>query len=422
MGKRRLPIIMSAARIHGGIRLRLAASKGNTMTIISANAHGDEAITDTAITLDELELHAYNRLISTLYRCLHDNTGFTPFFDAFQDHFKARQGGILGITSNPQRLRYGWTFGYPEGFEQWYINSDLPERDEAITRFVNQTPRQFTSFLEGRADGNILDMLGPESRAWAEQIDLIDSVGMLITHTEQCRVIFMANRQRQHGPYSDRELLQLNLLAPHIENAITLHLKLYQSSNDNENLALALNHVNKALIVCNALGRVAQANQAARDILDSSSKLVLSDKELLTSKDSRLARQLNDAITTCIVNSHQGKLEPVTLFIPDHNERLALSLVPLIADNPDNNGVLIEVFSFDASQQPNLEKMQALFHCTPAEAAIASAMMQGLSASEIAEEKHISVHTARQHIKSLLAKNGFGKQTELIAMLVRALG
>lgn len=392
-----------------------------TTTTITA-FESSEAASDTSIQLTEQEVESYNQLVSMLYRCLHDNTGFKPFFEAFQAHFKALQGGIMGVTSNPQRLCYGWTFGYPEGFEQWYINSDLPERDEAITRFTHQPPRQFSSFLEGQSEGSILDMLGPESRAWAEQINMVDSVGMLVTQTEQCRVIFMANRQQQHGPYNNRELLQLNLLAPHIENAITLHLKLYQSSNDNENLALALDHVNKALVVCNALGRVAQANQAARSILDSSGQLFLSEGELLTSNNRALARQINDAISTCIVHSHQGKLEPVTLFIPDLNERLALSLVPLIADNPDNNGVLIEVFSFDANQQPDLEKMQALFDCTPAEASVASAMMQGLSANEIAEQKGISIHTARQHIKNLLAKNGFGKQTELIAMLVRALG
>ncbi|PHR66521.1 helix-turn-helix transcriptional regulator [Alcanivorax sp.] len=392
-----------------------------TTTTITTHARNDAAPA-TSTQLTEQELKRYNQLVNMLYRCLHDNTGFRAFFEAFQAHFQALQGGIMGITSNPQRLCYGWTFGYPEGFEQWYINSDLPERDEAITRFVNQPPRQFASFLEGHSEGSILDMLGPESRAWAEQINMIDSVGMLVTQTEQCRVIFMANRQQQHGPYSARELLQLNLLAPHIENAVTLHLKLYQSSNDNENLALALNHVNKALVVCNALGRVAQANHAARSILESSNKLFLSEGERLTSKNNRLARKINDAISTCIVHSHQGKLEPVTLFIPDSDERLALSLVPLIADNPDNNGVLIELFSFNASQQPDLEKMQALFDCTPAEASVASAMMQGLSANEIAEKKGISIHTARQHIKSLLGKNGFGKQTELIAMLVRALG
>ena len=40
-------------------------------------------------TLDGDTLQTYNQLVSTLYRCLHDNAGFQPFFDAFQQHFKA---------------------------------------------------------------------------------------------------------------------------------------------------------------------------------------------------------------------------------------------------------------------------------------------------------------------------------------------
>ena len=51
----------------------------------------------------------------------------------------------------------------------------------------------------------------------------------------------------------------------------------------------------------------------------------------------------------------------------------------------------------------------------------AAELIHGLNAAEIADKNGISVHTARQHIKSLLSKNGYRKQTELVAMLVRAL-
>jgi len=380
---------------------------------------------DTALpfpTLDGDTLQTYNQLVSTLYRCLHDNAGFQPFFDAFQQHFKALQGGILGVTANPQRMVYGWTFGYPEGFEEWYINSDLPERDEALTRYVQLPPRQFDSFLRGDTSRTILDILGPESRAWAEAVGMGDSAGMLVTRENGTNVVFMANRHQDFGPYTDDELLQMNLLAPHIENAVALHLKLYQSNSDNENLAMALNHVNKPLMVFNALASIAQANDAARKLLTHTGNLFIGEDQRLHSSDKRLTRKLHDAISTCIVHSHKGHLDTRTLFIRNGHERLAICLTPLVAESVENNGVLAELFSFDSELAPDLERLQTLFQCTPAEAAVAAALIQGLSASDIAEEKQISIHTARQHIKSLLAKNGYRKQTELIAMLVRALG
>jgi len=373
-------------------------------------------------SLDSNELHAYNQLISTLYRCLHDNAGFQPFFDAFQQHFKALQGGIMGVTANPQRVLYAWTFGYPEGFEEWFINSDLPERDEALTRYVQLPPRQFDSFLHGDSSRTILDILGPESRAWAETVGMGDSAGMLVTLESDTRVVFMANRHRDFGPYTDDEILQMNLLAPHIENAVALHLKLYQSSSDNENLAMALNHVNKPLMVFNALGNIAQANNAARGLLDNTGNLFIGDDQRLHSSDKRLTRKLQDAITTCIVHSHKGNLASRTLFIRNGDERLSVCLTPLVTESPENNGVLAELFSFDSNLTPDLDRLQSLFQCTPAEAAVAVELIRGLSASDIAEEKQISIHTARQHIKNLLAKNGYHKQTELVSMLVRALG
>ncbi|GAA0844164.1 hypothetical protein GCM10009113_15140 [Marinobacter szutsaonensis] len=368
------------------------------------------------------DLQAYNTLVSTLYRCLHDNKGFQPFFDAFQHRFQALQGGILGLTSNPQRMLYGWTFGYPDGFEEWYINSDLPERDEALTRYRQLPPRQFDSFLRGDTSRTILDILGPESRAWAEQVGMGDSAGMLVTRENDTHVVFMANRHKEFGPYTDDELLQMNLLAPHIENAVALHLKLYETRSDNENLAMALNHVKKALIVFNALGNIAQANDAALALIENSRSLSITGSERLQSADRRITRMLQDAITTCIVHSHKGILSPQTVFTSRGHERIAVCLTPLIADSAENNGVLAELFCFDSSMEPDQERLQTLFQCTPAEAAVAADLAQGLSASDVAERKQISIHTARQHIKSLLAKNGYRKQTELVSMLVRAVG
>lgn len=370
------------------------------------------------------DLQAYNTLVSTLYRCLHDNTGFQPFFDAFQHRFKAMQGGILGLTSNPQRMVYGWTFGYPEGFEEWYINSDLPERDEALTRFVRLPPRQFDSFLRGDTSRTVFDVLAPESqtRVWAEQVGMGDSAGMLATRENGTNVVFIANRHKEFGPYTTDELLQMNLLAPHIENAVALHLKLYETRSDNENLAMALNHVKKPLIVFNALGNIAQANDAALTLMESSSSLSITGSERLQSADRRITRQLQDAITTCIVHSHKGILSPQTVFTSRGHERIAVCLTPLIAESAENNGVLAELFCFDTSLEPDQQRLQALFQCTPAEAAVAADLAQGLSASDVADRKQISIHTARQHIKNLLAKNGYRKQTELVSMLVRALG
>lgn len=374
------------------------------------------------LSLAGTELGEFNELVASLYRCLHENSGFTSFFDNFCRVFRAAQGGILGLSKTPQRMVYGWTFGYPEGFEEWFINSDLPERDEALCHYVKLPPRRFDSLLGGDATRSLLDVLGPETRVWVEQAGLGDSAGMRIAEENGLNVVFIANRHRDHGVYSHKELKLMNLLAPHISNAVALYLKLYQSRSDNESLAMALNHVAKPLIVFNALGSVTQINDAARATLSATGGLYVGEDQRLHSHDRRFTRKLQDTITTCIVHSHRGKIDTHTLFMTRANARLAICLTPLVSGDAGNSGVLAELFSFDTNPQPDLARLQQLFQCTPTEAEIAAALMTGLGATAISEQKRISVHTARQHIKSLLGKNGCRKQTELVAMLVRALG
>lgn len=394
-------------------------AKQNTARIRARDQGQDTP--EPLLSFSEEQLRAFNHLVSTLYRCLNDNEGFRPFFDAFQAHFHALQGGILGITNHPRRLIYGWTFGYPDGFEEWFINSDLPERDEALARYSELPPRRFESFLQDAPDRSILTMLGPESRAWAEAVGMGDSAGMLAKQDNDSKVIFMANRHQRFGPYSRQDLLQMNLLAPHIETAITLHFKLYESRSDNESLAMALDQVNKPLIVFNALAAVSQANGAARDLLALSETLSIGEERRLRARDRRLDRRLSSAITTCLIQANKGTPEPHTLFINNREERLAVCLTPLMASTPGNNGVLAELFRYDINMEPDLKRLRTLFPCTPTEARIAGDLIHGLNAGEIAAKRSLSVHTARQHIKNLLAKNGYRKQTELVAMLVRAL-
>ncbi|MEQ3722688.1 helix-turn-helix transcriptional regulator [Alcanivorax sp.] len=394
--------------------------RSSTITLINPQEQ-PQSSDPQAPTLSHDELHRFNQLVATLYSCLHSSQGFQPFFDAFQAHFNALQGGILGLSSSPRRMIYGWTFGYPEGFEEWYINSDLPERDEALARYEALPPRQFDSFLRGDARNTILDMLSAESRAWAEAVGMGDSAGMLVSRQNDCNVVFLANRHEDFGPYTDHDILQMNLLAPHVENAVSLHFKLYQSRSNNESLALALNHVNKPMVVFNALATIAQANNNALDLLAHSDTLSISDNQRLQCKDARLNRKLSDAISTCLIHSQKGTPATQTLFVDNCHERIAICLTPLIAEKKEHNGVLAELFRYDSAMEPDIGKLQSLFQCTPAEAGIAAELIHGLNATEIADKNGISVHTARQHIKNLLAKNGYRKQTELVAMLVRAL-
>ena len=366
---------------------------------------------------------AYNQLVASLYGCLQNNRGFEPFFLAFREHFRNLHCAILGLTKQPIRMIYGWTYGYPEGFEQLFVNSDLPAQDAALKHFSSLPVRHFDSLCGCDPEVDLASLLTEATREWVEAVGLGDSAGMLVSESEDMRVVFLANRHKSEGPYTRRELQQLNLLAPHIENAVRLYTRLYNAREDNESLVAALDHIKKPMIVFNEMAQVVKCNDAAEALLKSHPSLAVSDNEepRLQGTSRRFNRDLDRAIMTAIINARKGNQESTVVVNEYAGDRIALCITPLSDSRSNTHGALAEMFSTSVDVSVDEKKLHALFECTDTEARIAVHLMQGNDAKAIAELEQISVHTVRQHIKSLLAKNGFHRQVELVAALVRAL-
>jgi DNA-binding CsgD family transcriptional regulator len=62
-----------------------------------------------------------------------------------------------------------------------------------------------------------------------------------------------------------------------------------------------------------------------------------------------------------------------------------------------------------------------LFGLTPAEAAFAVLLGDGLTLDEAAAEQSIARNTARAHLRSIFAKTGVSRQTQLVRLIVTSL-
>ena len=64
--------------------------------------------------------------------------------------------------------------------------------------------------------------------------------------------------------------------------------------------------------------------------------------------------------------------------------------------------------------------MRQLFDLTPAEAALALLLANGLSLDEAAEQLNIRRNTARAHLRMIFSKTGVTRQTELVRTLLNS--
>jgi DNA-binding CsgD family transcriptional regulator len=72
--------------------------------------------------------------------------------------------------------------------------------------------------------------------------------------------------------------------------------------------------------------------------------------------------------------------------------------------------------------RPLPELIAVLYDLSPAEARVAALVAEGASGPQVARSLAISPHTVRHHLKSIFAKTGVGRQSELAALLGPAFG
>jgi DNA-binding CsgD family transcriptional regulator len=82
-------------------------------------------------------------------------------------------------------------------------------------------------------------------------------------------------------------------------------------------------------------------------------------------------------------------------------------------------GAVSILFLTPITQQrgPGPELLQALFDLTPAEARIASLLIDGKSVSLISKMQSVSLNTVRTQLKSVFVKTGVDRQVDLVRLL-----
>jgi DNA-binding NarL/FixJ family response regulator len=68
-------------------------------------------------------------------------------------------------------------------------------------------------------------------------------------------------------------------------------------------------------------------------------------------------------------------------------------------------------------EAPPIELIRSLFDLTPAEARVARGLAAGQTVKGIAVESRTSTNTVRSHVKVVLMKTGYSRQSDVVALL-----
>jgi DNA-binding CsgD family transcriptional regulator len=170
-----------------------------------------------------------------------------------------------------------------------------------------------------------------------------------------------------------------------------------------------------------AAGRVVRLNEAARAHLGRG--LTLSRGELVASD-----RGGNDALRDLLASVLGSSVAKA-----DVRRRGSVALArlegrPLIiharacrepSGGMEPGGALVVILDPDEEQAPSLDMVRQVFGLTCAEARLAISLVRGLELKEIAMVHGVAEATMRSHLKSVLAKTGTHRQSQLVPLVAR---
>src|SRR4051794_32459424 len=194
---------------------------------------------------------------------------------------------------------------------------------------------------------------------------------------------------------------------------------------NNQLLESAIHHLPFGIMVVDAHRKVLAANRVATDILQTGDALVERQSVLRAYQredDERLTQVLAEAIAVrsnaawsgCIrLSRRSGKSAYTAILSPRVEAADVMSTV-------GNRAALITITDPGREHSSGLVKvLQQAFGLTPAEAQTASLVGSGLSPQDAADQLGLTVGTIRSELKSIFAKVGISRQSELASAVAR---
>jgi DNA-binding CsgD family transcriptional regulator len=225
-------------------------------------------------------------------------------------------------------------------------------------------------------------------------------------------------RTKREGPFERQDKPSLATLSARMSEVATLSTTVGRVALSG--ITDALDLVRRPVLVLDRLGYVLHANAQAEAGFDDD--LRIRDRRLLV-RDDRAAAQIDRLVQLIRSRSDTEPLPLESIVIRRKHMRsviLRVLPVPGAARNVFLGArALLVLDNLLPRIEPNQDILAQALDLTPSETRLAALLARGLSIEAAAMELHIARQTARNQLKSVFAKTGVHRQSELISLIAR---
>jgi DNA-binding CsgD family transcriptional regulator len=314
-------------------------------------------------------------------------------------------------------------FAAAPGMPRWCSSAAIHERVDRWTRspFSQNNPRSERLFsnIETRFLTDLdrftleeldkekfyTEVLRPDGLGWC--------VGTSIGVPSSDMLVLSVEKAYAKGPVPRETAEQLDRLRPHLARSAILAGRLGVDRARTAIATLEMIELPAAAVTRN--GRVVAANSAFQSV---SATVGIGARDHVQFSAPAIQTMFVEALDRPVSLARTGRSIPIAA--TSASAPLIVHVLPLrLAGLDVFTGAVSIVFVVAINQQgsPPPELLQTLFDLTPAEARIASMLIDGHSLTKVSKLQGVSLNTVRTQLKSVFAKTGVDRQVDLARLL-----
>ena len=253
---------------------------------------------------------------------------------------------------------------------------------------------------------------------WMAPNGLGEGIGLILSRRTGGVLIFSGLRRDDAGDFSAGERRLLARLAPHVQRATDIALRLDHAARVESGLGTGLDALGLGVFLVDAECRLLFANAFGDGLLRQGAGLLARGGRLAAETAPATERLTVSVRAVADASMSAGDIVP----LPRSDGRRQAALVcpasgPMRLGLPRATAMLF-VSAPEAELVIDPRELSEMFDLTMAEADLAAALASGARLSEYAERAGITVNTSKDRLRQVLMKTGTKRQADLVRLVL----
>ncbi|MCH2169217.1 hypothetical protein MK489_00420 [Myxococcota bacterium] len=225
-------------------------------------------------------------------------------------------------------------------------------------------------------------------------------------------------------PFNPQDIEFGNRLVPHLARAFDIQRQLGGYERERIALTEVMDRLPNGVVLLDSRGRPVTWNRSAERIADRDDgfRIEADGPRLWNSQENVMMRKLIESAIESGLQRGEGSGQFMPISRPSGRRPLVTMVTSLLKPAPQSSGrdAVAALFVSDPSDAKlsTSEVLKSLYSLTRAEAELVGLLASGKSLEEVANERGITMNTARSQLKQVFAKTDTRRQGELVQIVL----